>query len=200
MARSGLLRLLLPLSLLVLAGCAPLKPPPDTTAWESHKRAILDLNQWRLEGKLGYRGPGDNGSARVNWHQQGDAFELLISGPFGAGAARIRGDSSHAVLSQSGREDIEAPDPARLTARIFGWELPVQAMAAWARGVPAPGLEHQQLTFNDRGRLATLSQHGWHLTFEEYGEHDGLVLPGRIRGSDGNVAFTLVIKRWQAEG
>lgn len=198
-AHAGLLRLVLPLTLLLLAGCAPLKPPPETATWESHKQAILDLHQWRLEGKLGYRSPGDNGSARINWHQQGEAFELLLSGPFGAGGARIRGDSNHAVLSQSGREDIEAPDPARLTAWVFGWQLPVQAMAAWVRGVPAPGIEHQQLTFNDHGRLATLSQSGWHLSFEEYRDHDGLVLPGRIRGSDGSVAFTLVIKHWQTE-
>lgn len=185
---------------LFVSACATRQPVPATTQWDPHQRALLDLRHWQLEGKMGYRSPGQNGSAFIRWQQQGDAFSLVLTGPFGAGATRLEGDRDIAVLSQSGKEDIVAPTPSELTQWLFGWELPVNQMVEWVKGVPAPEPAHQQIHFNPAGQLEQLEQNGWTLGFDRFEQVGQWVLPGRIRGTHGDISFTLVIKLWQPGG
>jgi outer membrane lipoprotein LolB len=192
--RSCLLALLLSL---VLAGCATRPPAPETAHWESHQRQLLALRHWQIEGKLGYRSPGQNGSAFVNWRQAEDAFDLSLTGPFGAGATRISGDDQLAVLQQQGRDEVRAPTAAELTESLFGWPLPVAQMVEWVKGVPAPQPRQRLHNFNLTGQLDTLEQAGWQLRFDNYQQVGELVLPGRIRGNRDDVSFTLVVRQWQ---
>lgn len=181
---------------LAISACATRQPTPETSQWEPHQRALLELRHWQLEGKMGYRSPGESGSAFIRWQQQDDAFSLVLTGPFGAGATRIEGNQDIAVLSQSGKEDIVAPTPTELTQWLFGWELPVNQMIEWVKGVPAPQPAHQQIHFNPAGQLEQLEQQGWLLDFDKFQQVGQWVLPGRIRGNRGAVSFTLVIKQW----
>lgn len=196
-AHTGLLLLLLGV---LLAGCATQRPAPETTHWESHQSQLLALRHWQLEGKLGYRSPEQSGSAFVNWRQADEAFDLALAGPFGAGATRISGDRQVALLQQQGRDEIRAPTAAELTEWLFGWSLPVEQMIEWVKGVPAPDPHHPLPTFNATGQLETLEQAGWQLRFDNYRQQGDLVLPGRIRGSLGDVSFTLVVSQWRVEG
>lgn len=181
---------------LTISACATRQPAPETTLWEPHQRVLLELRHWQLDGKMGYRSPGQNGSAFIRWQQQDDAFSLVLTGPFGSGATRIEGNQDIAVLSQSGKEDIVAPTASELTQWLFGWELPVNQMVEWVKGVPAPEPAHQQMHFNLAGQLEQLAQNGWQLDFDRFQQVDQWVLPGRIRGKHGDVSFTLVINKW----
>ena len=191
----GLVALLL--VLLLASGCATRPAAPEVVHWESHQRQLLALRHWQIEGKLGYRSPEQNGSAFVNWRQAEDAFDLALTGPFGAGATRISGDHQRAVLQQQGRDEIRAPTAAKLTEWLFGWPLPVEQMVDWVKGVPASEPRQYLHGFNLAGQLATLEQAGWQLQFDNYQQVDGLALPGRIRGTRGEVTFTLVVRQWQ---
>ncbi|MFA5547150.1 MAG: lipoprotein insertase outer membrane protein LolB [Porticoccaceae bacterium] len=182
---------------LAIAGCATRLPAPETRAWTPHQQALLAMRHWQLEGKLGYRSPEQNGSALIRWTQNNDAFDLHLSGPFGAGATRISGDGQLAVLRQQGRDDIRAPSAGELTEWLFGWELPVAQMTAWVKGIPAPEPRAAQVTLNATGQLERLEQAGWQLQFDRFHPVGAQVLPGRIKGTRGDVAFTLVIKAWQ---
>ena len=193
----GLLALLLAL---LLAGCASRPPAPETAHWEPHQRQMLALRHWQIEGKLGYRSPEQNGSAFVNWRQAEDVFDLSLTGPFGAGATRISGDRQRAVLQQQGRDEIRAATATELTEWLFGWPLPVEQMVDWVKGVPAPEPRQHLYAFNLAGQLETLEQSGWQLHFDNYRQVGDLVLPGRIRGSRGELAFTLVVRQWRVDG
>lgn len=193
-------RLVLTLFALVMAGCATRGPAPETRAWTPHQQALLALRHWQLEGKLGYRGPEQSGSALIRWVQHGEAFDLHLAGPFGAGATHISGDSQLAVLRQQGRDDIRAPSAGELTEWLFGWQLPVAQMTEWVKGVPAPAPPEARVTFNATGQLEQLEQAGWQLHFDRFHQVGDRVLPGRVKGARGDIAFTLVIKNWQPLG
>lgn len=179
--------------LVLLAGCATPPPVPPT----GEERSPRTLEQWSLKGKLGYRAPDDNGSAWLNWRQDGESWELRLHGPLGAGATRIRGDAQRAVLERAGAEPVVAANAAALSHRIFGWSFPVAQMRAWIRGLPAPDAPVASLERDDAGRLANLEQSGWQLSFEDYARHGHWQLPGRIRGQRGELGFTLVINEWR---
>ncbi|MGD9660198.1 MAG: lipoprotein insertase outer membrane protein LolB [Porticoccaceae bacterium] len=175
----------------LVASCAT-QPPPLPTP----DQRLQTLDSWRMEGKLGFRSPEKNGSAWINWLQIKDSYQLQLSGPFGAAATRISGDSGHATLSQSGRDDIHAASGEELSEWLFGWAFPVRQMSSWIKGAAAASPQPTALVVSSENLLSTLNQSGWQLTFSNYRQQGEWVLPGRIQGSQGDYAFTLIIKQW----
>lgn len=191
------------LATVILAGCANQPYPPALpVAWKEHNTRMLGLRDWHLEGKLGYRGNGDGGSAWIDWQQSGEGFDVHLSGPFGAGTTRLHGDEGAAVLSQSGHGDRVAANPSLLTADLFGWTLPVEQLRYWVRGIPDPQLPVTALRLDAGGTLAYLQQEEWQLQFSDYSATAAGVLPSRIVANrnepgTGAIAVILVIKAWR---
>lgn len=186
---------------LLLAACATPRPgsPVSTPVdWEDHRRQTAALQHWEVRGKLGYRGPEANGSAWLTWQQDEDHFDLTLTGPMGAGATRISGNTELAVLSR-GRDETRASSPSALTRDALGVSLPLEELPWWVRGLPAPG-QQPTMSFDDDRLLASLEQAGWHLQFSRYADVSGFHLPGRITGtgtgSHEGLSFTLVINQW----
>lgn len=177
---------------LLLAGCATRPPLPPITG----EQQLKQLTVWRVEGKLGFRSPEKNGSAWIDWSQQGSAYELHLNGPFGAAATRIEGNGYYAILSQSGKEDIHAGSGEELTEWLFGWTFPVAQMTSWIKGLPAKKPKPGHVATTPGGLLESLEQKGWQLAYSDYHQEGEWILPGRIKGSQGQYAFTLVIKKW----
>lgn len=175
----------------LLASCAVQRPVIPVA-----QQPLETLRDWRMDGKLGFRSPEKNGSAWINWVQHQDAYDLRLSGPFGASATRIQGDSNFAVLSQSGREDIYAASGEELSEWLFGWQFPVAQLVSWVKGLPAAQPQPQKITTAANGLLDSLQQQGWTLRYSNYRQEAGWALPGRIEGEKDAYAFTLVINKW----
>lgn len=192
------LSLLLLLTMFVSACTMPLQQPsPTITNWSQHVSHLEQLDQWLLEGKLGYRDDKEGGSAWLSWNQQQNGFDVSLSGPFGAGATRIIGSSHYAQLQRSGHDTITASSPAELTEVLFGWQWPVEQLKYWIRGIPFPSSPEEAQHHNPDGTLAMLEQSNWVLQFSNYQKTGTWILPGKIKGQNGENHFTLVIKTWQ---
>ncbi|MDX2463553.1 MAG: lipoprotein insertase outer membrane protein LolB [Porticoccus sp.] len=193
------MQLIIPLLLTIMvSACTTTQTaPPTINNWEQHVRQMEQLDQWFLEGKLGYRDSKDGGSAWVNWNQQQGNFDVKLNGPFGAGATRIVGSNHFAKLQRAGHEDITAKSSAALTELLFGWQWPAEQLQFWVRGIPAPGSLAVHVNHNPDGTLALLEQSSWTLTFFNYQKTGHWILPGKIKGQRGDYHFTLVIKNWQ---
>jgi len=200
-----------------LSACSFTSQKPNTGIdnWQQHVANLSKLDQWQLEGKLGYRDSNDGGSAWLNWHQNREDFNVTLNGPFGTGTTRITGTQQHAQLQRAGHDPITASSPAALTEQLFGWQWPVEQLQFWARGIPAPNTPQQTVNHNLDGTLAVLEQSNWTLKFSNYQTitHDqqnindpkttqgpssnDWILPGKIKGQKGEYHFTLIIKSWQ---
>lgn len=181
------------------------KPNTGIPNWQQHVANLSELEQWQLEGKLGYRDSNGGGSAWLNWRQNQHDFNVTLNGPFGAGTTRITGTQQHAQLQRAGHDPITASSPAALTEQLFGWQWPVEQLQFWARGIPAPNIAQQTSSHNLDGTLAALEQSNWTLQFSNYqkitsGPEDrDWILPGKIKGQKGEYRFTLIIKNWQSK-
>lgn len=190
--------ILLLLTILVSACTTTIQQPtPNVSNWEQHVSQLEQLDQWLLEGKLGYRDNKDGGSAWISWSQQQDKFEVKLNGPFGAGATKIIGSNNFAELQRAGHDNITAQSSAALTELLFGWKWPVEQLQFWVRGIPAPTSLGINLSHNPDGTLALLEQSRWTLQFSNYQKMGNWVLPGKIKGQQGDYRFTLVIKNWR---
>lgn len=184
----------LALILLALAACTtqPARQPVATSD-------PTKLENWLVEGKLGFRSPQKNGSAFVRWDQQGPAYQLQLNGPFGAGSTVIQGDQGYSVLSQSGRENLFAASGEELSELLFGWPFPVSEMTYWIKGLAAPS-SPATAAFDTNGLLTTLEQQDWKLEFSQYSAQGNWTLPGRIKGYRDQYSFILVINQWTPNG
>ena len=192
------------LLILLMSACAPLQqqtepstlsPPPS---WPAHRMARMAIDSWQIKGKLAYRNDTDSGSAWFDWSQQGDKFTIYLSGPFGVGTVIIRGNAQTITLSQPGKADISSHSSSELTQQLFGWQLPVEQIRYWVRGIPASSSNDVDVIkrFNAEGLLDYLQEDNWQISISRY--QTGLLgpLPVKIKGRSDKLTFTLLLKEW----
>ncbi|UTA47472.1 lipoprotein insertase outer membrane protein LolB [Simiduia sp. 21SJ11W-1] len=181
-----------------MTACTRLQPLPAGWVLDEREQALLAIDQWRFDGKLGVRAPGDSGSAYVNWDQAPGQYSIRMQGPLGQGSAKINGSAQGVKLTQ-GDQVRYARNATELVQKAFGWQLPMAALEYWVRGLPAPGSARAQIARNEQGLLVGQSQDGWELEYSQYKLVQGHALPGRLKAESKalGVRLILVINDWQ---
>jgi len=192
---------LLALLALLLNGCATQlpapSPPPASIPWEQRQRALSMLDSWMLQGKIAIRVDQQNHAANLSWTQQGDHYRIFMAGPFGRGAVDIEGDEHHLRLLLAGEDPLETDAPQALLEQRLGWSFPLQQLAWWVRGLPAPDSAHR-LTLDSQHRLQQLQQSGWQINYPRYALFATTELPAKLVLTRGDqLKLTLILKTWQ---
>ncbi|MDY6798258.1 MAG: lipoprotein insertase outer membrane protein LolB [Pseudomonadota bacterium] len=196
------------LLVIALAGCASLRVEPlpegltdqPPEGWARRQQQVAQLTHWDLSGKIAVRQPSDSGSGVINhWKQRGDYYDLSLASAFlGMGATRLKGVPGYMQLTLSDGETYQSADPEALLKAATGWELPLNGLIWWVRGLPEPGYDFR-LLFDEQGRLASIRQHGWDIRYDRW--HNFMDsyprLPARITALKGERRVRLVITRWQ---
>jgi len=171
---------------------------PQTIAkersWAEQQEINSSLASWQIRGKIGVRSQQKSGSANLFWQQQQEGFDIRLAGPLGRGAARLVGTAKKASLEAA--DNIAQGNAQKLLNERLGWELPLDELTWWLRGLPAPG-KTAVLSLNTENRLWQLSQQGWQIDFQRYRSEQGYWLPERLKISGHNLLVTLVIKDWE---
>jgi outer membrane lipoprotein LolB len=192
----------LTLAVLVTA-CAGRTPPLPGAAgearWADHRAAAQRLVRWSFEGRVSVRGPNEGGSATLRWQESPEGAELRAMGPLGAGSFTLTRDSQGALLRTADGKQRHAAEVATLVQDAFGAQIPVDALAYWVRGLPAPG-PVETLELDAHGRLAQLRQRGWDVEFSGYARSGALDLPARLQARSEPWEVRLAIRRWQLDG
>lgn len=180
-----------------LSGCtlAPtgtVSGAPDRTL----QTQLESINGWQIEGKLAVRSAQASDSARLQWKQEGEAFDIHLSGPAGLKATHIYGMPGGVIFEQ-GEHTERAGSAETLSQKLIGWRLPTTELTFWLRGLPSVQHPAKSLHYTPEGWLAQLEQEGWKIHFSEYRHIDHLVLPGRIEAVRGDTRITLIIKQWK---
>lgn len=179
---------------MLLASCEAMVRP--ATGWAAHEQAMLQLQRFTLEGRLGYRNGEGGVNANFVWTNDAEDFVLKLSGPFGAGAVQIRFKDGHLSLDNQQTENFtEWMSPAEVLYEHTGLQLPVNAFPYWVTGIPVPGLEYRS-QLNEQQVLQTLEQDGWTLQYTRYAQVGKHLLPDRITLTRDDIRIRLVIDQW----
>ena len=195
-------RLLAAAAMLLLTACAtgPQQVPGSSQAelldrYESRTASIKTLERWSLDGKLAVSDGKEGGSGRLQWTTESGRSELDFRGTLGRGAWQLDIDPDLATLTLANGETWQAADVSSLVRDHVGWDVPVESLSWWVRGVAAPGrVDHQ--SFDDNGRMTLLSQHGWDVEYERYKEFSGMALPTRLDARNGERHVKFVMRGW----
>jgi len=170
------------LASLLLASCAQL----ETTAGPDQV--------FELSGRLAARQGQEAFTGNVSWRHAGGSDELLVTSPLGQGVARIVRKGGSVVLTTAEPREYRAPDVASLTEKALGFRLPLEGLADWVRGRPAPGAPASVEKRPD-GRASVIEQSGWRIEYLEYDPGSGL--PRRLRLAYPGVDLRLAISEWK---
>lgn len=186
----------------VLSGCAIIRKPAETeagvvdaAAWAEHKNELADFSIWSLQGRVA-TGQLLGWTGNLSWRQQGEDFDVRLSGPLGAGGFRAKGSLDDVVVIQTKDERFVTTEPDILVERTLGWTFPLEPLRFWARGLPAPG-GYDRISVDAQGRMISLEQNGWALSFPDYIEPENApAVPRRIVLDNGETRIRLVVDRW----
>jgi len=190
---------LLTLSLLLwLTACATGPVPVAEFPWQQRSQQLATLENWTARGKIALRSGQQSESANLDWQQRGSDTRLQLAGPMGLQATEIHSDGRE-LLVQRGDEltrlDISTPDAVRLHT---GWDLPLQALPFWLKGLPAPEPRATSVEIANE-LLQHLDQDGWTVRYERYQQFGDYLLPTRLSIERGDTRARVIIQDWQPE-
>jgi outer membrane lipoprotein LolB len=185
-----------------LAGCAT-SPKTDggvsqserTARYESRAAVVESLDHWALDGRLAVSDGEDGGSGQLEWRNQPGLSELDFRGALGRGAWQLDIQPHRAVLNLANGETWQAADVSTLVRDHVGWDVPVDSLSWWVRGLAAPGPVDQR-HIDVEGRITLLSQNGWDVEYKKYKEFSGLALPTRLDARSGRQHVKFIMRDW----
>lgn len=168
-------------------------------AAQDKRIAWLDAHpQWGLSGRIAISNAGKGGSGRIDWQQRGDRYEVSLSAPVTRQSWRIAVGPEGARLEGLEGGTREGADPAQLLLEATGWQIPVAALADWARGRATPGIDIDAMTYATDAHLQSLRQDGWRIDYLLWQPPVGAqpALPARIDAQRGDAKVRLIIDHW----
>jgi len=184
------MRWLVFLWLLVLSGCAYLKPVPAPAA----RPAQVDSAPYTLNGRISINNHGERHSAGLHWTHRGETDEVLLLNPLGQTAVRVYREDGQATLDD-GSKHYQDVDVESLMGQVLGWHLPLNGLHHWVLGMADSG-SPAQIERDDLGRLSVLHQDGWEVRFLRFAGDNPDALPARLQLNHQDLQVQLLVDEW----
>ncbi|HEY2347045.1 MAG TPA: lipoprotein insertase outer membrane protein LolB [Xanthomonadaceae bacterium] len=186
---------------LALAACVqqPVRRAPDAgllKAQADREAALAAHPDWSLSGRIAISDGRDGGSGHIDWIQHGSDFDIRLSAPVTRQSWRMVRENGHVRLEGLDGGTHEGDDAQELLQSTLGWIVPVDALAAWARGVrarPDDGLQ-----FGADGLPSLLSENGWTVEYRAWDASGANPLPQKVFASQGEDRVRLSVDHWTA--
>jgi len=180
----------------LLSACAT---APTTTApsgdWSAVRTARQALTHWQMSGRAAVATESQGWSAGVTWKQADQVSDLNVQGALGVGGVHVHSNGESLDVETSKGEKVSGDEATDALERSLGVALPLASLRYWLLGVPAPGSEAQE-DLDPQGRLASLKQNGWSMTYDRYALQGNDWLPGRVRLESGPVRVKVLVEHW----
>lgn len=198
-------------SLLLLGACATRavreSPPLDQEGIEAAERAQADRaawlegqRQWSFEGRVAINNAGKGGNGKIEWRQDGQGYVVSLIAPVTRQSWRLIGDTHSGAGRLEGLQGgpREGEDAEALLLEATGWDIPVNALVQWVRGIPAVGFPLRDRSYSTEGQLQTVEQAGWRIEYPLWFPAEGpqSSLPRRIEARRDKASVRLIVDRW----
>lgn len=155
---------------------------------------------WSFQGRVAVSKGRNGGSGRIDWQQQARQYVVSLSAPVTRQSWTLSGDSGN----RSGRLDgvdggpRQGEDAQQVLLEATGWDIPVNQLPDWVRGLVAEGNGAGQIDRDAEGRPRRVRQMDWEIQFLDWypAEGDRPVLPRRIEAVNGDAKVRLLVDGW----
>lgn len=153
---------------------------------------------WSFQGRAAISKGRNGGSGRVDWRQDGRDYRIQLSAPVTRQSWVLTGEGATGRARLEGVEGGPrgGDDAQDLLFQATGWQIPVDGLPAWVRGLVDDG--QAGVVRDAQGRPAALEQAGWRVEYQEwFPAQDGRpALPKRIEARSGDAKVRLLFDQW----
>src|SRR5690606_18082953 len=130
---------------------------------DARARALAARPAWRLSGRASITRGRDGGSGRLERRPAGRAFAASRAAPVARHSCRLSAEGGGARLEGLDGGPRSGPDGEALLQEATGLVVPVAALGAWLRGLPAAadGAGPARIAYGADLLPARLEQAGW---------------------------------------
>ena len=192
--------LLLP-ALSLLSACATTPKPPVTqspttqVSNQLHLDKLAQIKSFALKGRLGVVTQKQGFSGSIDWQHASDSDNIEVYSPVGGKVANISKSATGVTLIKQDGQKVFAQDAESLTENTLGFRLPLTGLSDWAIGKPTSS-NIISSSWDENGRLLTLKQDGWDISYENYANVNDISLPGKVVLKSEKVNLKLLIENW----
>jgi len=185
-------RLLFLLSIFIFAGCST-TPRTELAASEI-------FEQWQFNGKFAIKTPHESQSAKINWVQLNDHYDINLYTTFGITVMKIKGDQQKVEITTDGAPMI-GTSAEQLIWQLTRWHIPINQLKHWVKGNVVNASEPK---FDDNGRFLQgyiIDSNGetWLLKLGKYKRIGSHSRPTTLRLSKDKMFLKLAISTWQID-
>ncbi len=191
--------------LALLSACAtqvPLATPTvqNQQSWTERQSTLNQLTRWHNQGALAIQTAKSNDTMQFDWQLQSENdYSLRFIGPVGTGYGTLKTTPTQSTYFAPKGKTYTDSNATALLNKVTGWQLPVNDLYYWARGLPAPGGAPTLQFDASHSHLTSLQQDGFNVVFQHYSGVGKLDLPSSLLIQNADVKVKIVITRWQLD-
>lgn len=189
--------------LALLSACAtqvPLSTPTvqSQQSWALRQNTLNQLTSWHSQGALAIQTAKSNNAMQFEWQLQSENdYSLRFIGPVGTGYGTLKTTTTQSVYFAPKGQTYTDSNATALLTKVTGWQLPVNDLYYWVRGLPAAG-KAASLQFDEsHSHLTSLQQDGFNVVFQNYSGVGKVDLPSTLLIQNADIKVKIVMTRWQ---
>ena len=176
----------------------PASVPPQSSAQQQHMASLINIKSFSLKGRIGVVTQKQGFSGGIQWQHTPSTDNIDVFSPLGSKVANILKNRDGVTLTNQNGHTITAQDAESLTETTLGFKLPLTGLSDWALGKPTDS-KIEASSLDDKGRLLSLKQDGWNISYENYAAQNGIDLPSKIILKSDKVNLKIVIEQWVSQ-
>jgi outer membrane lipoprotein LolB len=190
--------------MVLLSACSSMQPvdvdeQARVNLYEMKADQLATYSDWSMVGRLAVSNSEDGGSGHFSWKRNSGESQMDFHGALGRGAWRLQTGTQGAELELADGTVHRADSTDQLVRIQVGWEIPVDELSWWVRGLVAPG-GYQERVIDREGNLSELLQDGWTIEFGGYRTFEGMSLPVKLVARQADWKVKLAIRDWELLG
>ena len=193
-------RLLLLLIISLVSACTQL-PKIDASLksqlWLEHQLAVGEIQSWNIKGRVAVKNDKESGTVTLLWDQFISNYEIRFITPLGQGTYILTGSPGNVVMKGPKNKIMMAETAEQILREGLGWDIHLDGLRYWVRGLPEPGINYSELLLDEKGRLSNMEQSGFNVSVSRYTEQDGISLPSKMSIKSDNIQLKVVIQNWK---
>ena len=186
----------------VLSACESLPVEPEPVMSQDHAQIkqrqsqLAMLKTWELDGRISLVTDEEAWSGQLYWQQSAASdYFIQFSAPSGQGAMQLLGTGESVELRLANGKSYTAKDADTLLRQETNWELPIESLWYWVRGLPNPELP-VKTTLDQQGLIQDLQQNDWHIQYKRYQQYDAFYFPRKIVIQHEDMKVRLIVTQW----
>jgi outer membrane lipoprotein LolB len=165
--------------------------------WLEHQLAVGKIQSWNIKGRVAVKNDRESGTVTLLWDQFISNYELRFIAPLGQGTYILTGSPGGVVMKDPKNKITMAETAEQILREGLGWDVHLDGLKYWVRGLPEPDIRYSELLLDDKGRLSNMEQSGFNISVSKYIEQEGVSLPEKLTIKSDNLKLKVIIQNWE---